>query len=181
MNGTSQQVITSAAVRSMTANLAPPPTPQYLTFMLANEMFAVGILDVSEIVEYQTVTAVPMLPGYVRGVINRRGAWVPVIDLLLRFGKPASAVGRRTCIVIVEFGSADRRRILGIVVDAVNAVIDISAADIEPGPDFGAHIRRNFIQGLGRIDDRFVVLLDLEYVLSQGELNTVTVRSEATI
>ena len=165
----------------MTANLASPPTAQYLTFMMANEMFAVGILAVSEILEYQSVTEVPMMPSYVRGIMNRRGAAVPVIDLLVRFGKPSSAVGPRTCIVIVEFGSADRRRILGIVVDAVNAVIDISAAEIEPPPDFGAHIRRDFIQGMGRIDDKFVVLLDLEHVLSQEELNTVPMGSEAAI
>jgi purine-binding chemotaxis protein CheW len=173
MDTTSQQLIASPAVRSMTANVAPPPAAQYLTFMLASEMFAVGILDVNEILEYQSVTEVPMMPNHVRGIINRRGAAIPVMDLLVRFGKRSSAVGPRTCIVIVEFGSADRRRILGVVVDAVNAVVDICAAEIEPPPDFGAQIRRDFIQGIGRINEKFVVLLDLDYVLSHDELNTV--------
>jgi len=165
----------------MTTNLLLPQTEQYLTFMLAGEMFAVGILGVNEILEYQSVTAVPMMPAYVRGVINRRGTAVAVIDLVARFGKPSSAVGKRTCIVIVECGSADRRQVLGIVVDAVNAVLDISAAEIEPAPDFGAQIRRDFIQGMGRINEKFVVLLDLDHVLSHDELNTVAIGREATI
>lgn len=181
MNATSQQVTASPVVRSMTANLLLPQTAQYLTFMLAGEMFAVGILGVNEILEYQSVTEVPMMPAYVRGVINRRGTAVPVIDLVVRFGKPSSAVGKRTCIVIVECGSADRRQVLGIVVDAVNAVLDISAAEIEPAPDFGAHIRRDFIQGMGRINEKFVVLLDLDHVLLHDELNAIPIGREATI
>jgi purine-binding chemotaxis protein CheW len=181
MNATSQQVTASPVVRSMTANLLLPQTAQYLTFMLAGEMFAVGILGVNEILEYQSVTEVPMMPAYVRGVINRRGTAVPVIDLVVRFGKPSSAVGKRTCIVIVECGSADRRQVLGIVVDAVNAVLDISAAEIEPAPDFGAQIRRDFIQGMGRINEKFVVLLDLDHVLLHDELNAIPIGREATI
>jgi len=151
-------------------------TAQYLTFMMAGQMFGVGILGVNEILEYPSITDVPMLPVYVRGIINRRGAAIPVLDLMVRFGKPASPVDKRTCIVILELGAADRRRLLGIVVDAVNAVIDIGAADIEPPPDFGAHIRREFIQGMGKINDKFIVLLDIDHVLSIAELKTLAAR-----
>ena len=114
---------------------------QYLTFMLAGEVFAIGILAIKEIIEYHSLTEVPMMPACVRGVINLRGAVVPVMDLLARFGRPSSEVTKRTCIVIVEVEAGDERQVIGVVVDAVNEVLDIAPSDIEPPPAFGARIR----------------------------------------
>jgi purine-binding chemotaxis protein CheW len=146
--------------------VAPPEPRQYLTFMLGGEAFAIGILAIKEIIEYGNLTEVPMMPASVRGVINLRGAVVPVMDLQARFGRPASAVTKRTCIVIVETGAAEDGQVIGVVVDAVNEVLDLPAADIEPPPSFGAAIRSDFIHGMGKIRGRFVILLDVDKVLS---------------
>ncbi len=144
---------------------------QYLTFMLAQEQFAIGILGIKEIIEYQGVTEVPMMPPCVRGVINLRGAVVPVVDLLARFGRASSAVTKRTCVVIVEAGcGGGERQVMGLLVDAVNEVLDISAADIEPPPAFGARLRSDFIQGVGKVRGRFVLLLDVDRALSIDEI-----------
>jgi len=145
---------------------------QYLTFLLAQEPFAIGILAIREIIEYQGVTEVPMMPACVRGVINLRGAVVPVVDLQARFGRPSSAVTKRTCVVIVEADSGDgERHVMGLVVDAVNEVIDIAPADIEPAPAFGARIRSDFIRGVGKVRGRFVLLLDVDRALSIDEIS----------
>ena len=115
-------------------------------------------------------TDVPMMPPCVRGVINLRGAVVPVIDLLARFGRPPSAVTKRTCVVIVEArAGAGERQVSGLLVDAVNEVLDIPAADIEPPPAFGARLRSDFIQGVGKVRGRFVLLLDVDRALSIDE------------
>jgi len=102
---------------------------QYLTFMLAGEVFAIGILSIKEIIEYHSITEVPMMPESVRGVINLRGAVVPVMDLQARFGRSSAVVTKRTCIVIVEVASEDERQVVGVIVDAVNEVLDIDAAE----------------------------------------------------
>ncbi|WP_423200274.1 MULTISPECIES: chemotaxis protein CheW [unclassified Cupriavidus] len=143
---------------------------QYLTFQLGGEMFAIGILAIKEIIEYGTPTVVPMMPATVRGVINLRGAVVPVMDLQARFGQRPSPVGKRTCIVIVEVPNGDECQVVGVVVDAVNEVVDIGAADIEPTPSFGARIRSDFIDGMGKVKGRFVILLNLERVLSLEDM-----------
>ena len=151
--------------------LAPAPEPaQYLTFMLAGEMFAIGILAIKEIIEYGNLTPVPMMPASVRGVINLRGAVVPVMDLLARFGKPPSPVTKRSCIVIVEVANGEERQVIGVAVDAVNEVLDIAPADIEPPPAFGARIRSDFIHGMGKVKGKFVILLDLNHALSMDEI-----------
>ena len=143
---------------------------QYLTFVLGCEVFAIGILAIKEIIEYAQLTAVPMTPPYVRGVINLRGAVVPVLDLSVRFGRPASTVTKRTCIVIVEVEAAGERHDIGVVVDAVNAVLDIPSTHIEPPPAFGARIRTDFIQAMGKVDGKFVILLDVSRILAAEEL-----------
>ena len=143
---------------------------QYLTFALGGEMFAVGILNVKEIIEYGHLTEIPMMPAFIRGVINLRGAVVPVIDLSARFGGSSSTVSRRTCIVIVELGIGEERQDLGVIVDAVNEVLEIPRADIEPPPSFGARIRADFIQGMGKVDGHFVIILNVERVLSTEEI-----------
>ena len=143
---------------------------QYLTFSLGGEVFALGILNVKEIIEFGHITEIPMMPAFIRGVINLRGAVVPVIDLSARFGGSSSTVSRRTCIVIVELGIGEERQDLGVIVDAVNEVLEIPRADIEPPPSFGARIRADFIQGMGKVDGHFVIILNVERVLSTEEI-----------
>jgi purine-binding chemotaxis protein CheW len=149
-------------------------TGQYLTFVLGAETFAIGIMAIKEIIEYASLTEVPMMPAYVRGVINLRGAVVPVLDLPVRFGKPASAVTKRTCIVIIEVVLGSERHVLGLVVDAVNAVLDIPASEIEPPPAFGASIRTEFIRGMVKINSKFVILLDVDHALAADEVQALT-------
>ncbi|MBI1398325.1 MAG: chemotaxis protein CheW [Betaproteobacteria bacterium] len=152
------------------AESAQPGVSQYLTFVLGGETYAVGILRIKEIIEYGALTSVPMMPSFIRGVINLRGAVVPVVDLQARFGKTSTQVARRTCIVILEIESNGESQDIGVLVDAVNAVLDIAEADIEPPPSFGTGIRPDFVEGMGKIDGRFVIILDLSRVLSIDEL-----------
>lgn len=165
---TSQEQAAKAA-RSHAVAVASEPA-QYLTFVLGKEIFAMGILAIKEIIEYQSLTTVPMMPPCVSGVINLRGAVVPVVDLSQRFGRASSEITKRTCIVIVEVHAGDERQVLGVVVDAVNEVLDISPADIEPAPAFGARIRTEFIHGMGKVHGKFVILLNVDYVLSLDEI-----------
>ena len=143
---------------------------QYLTFMLAQEQFAIGILGIKEIIEYHGLTEVPMMPPCVRGVINLRGAVVPVLDLLARFGRPSSETTKRTCVVIVEIEGVEEKHVVGLLVDAVNEVLDIAPSDIEPPPSFGARVRSDFIQGVGKVKGKFVLLLDVDRALSLDEI-----------
>ena len=152
------------------ADAADHSPQQYLTFSLGGEVFALGILNVKEIIEFGQITEIPMMPAFIRGVINLRGAVVPVIDLSARFGGSSSTVSRRTCIVIVELGDGEERQDLGVIVDAVNEVLEIPRADIEPPPSFGARIRADFIQGMGKVDGHFVIILNVERVLSTEEI-----------
>ena len=145
-------------------------THQYLTFSLHGEMFAVAILNVKEIIEYGNLTEIPMMPAFIRGVINLRGAVVPVIDLAVRFGNTTSEVGKRTCIVIVEVQEGDFRHDIGIMVDAVSEVLEIPASEIEPPPSFGAKIRADFIAGMGKVTGKFIIILNIMKVLSVEEI-----------
>lgn len=146
---------------------------QYLTFSLGGEMFAIGILSVREIIEYGQVTEVPMTPPFIRGVINLRGAVVPVVDLAVRFNRTPGAITRRSCIVIVEVDTLKGRQEMGVVVDTVSEVLEISRADIELPPAFGAQVRIDFIQGMGKVGGVFVVILDVDRVLSVDEVAVV--------
>jgi len=143
---------------------------QYLTFMLGGEVFAIGILAIKEIIEYGGVTPVPMMPECIRGVINLRGAVVPVMDFSARFGKQVTEVTKRTCIVIVEVGDG---QVAGVIVDAVNAVLEIPASEIEPPPAFGARIRTDFIEGMGKVNGKFVIILNIDNVLSTDEVEAL--------
>jgi len=145
----------------------------YLAFRLAGEVYAIDILRIREIIEYHPPTAVPMMPPAVRGVINLRGAVVPVVDLAVRFGLAATGVGKRTCIVIVEVQHGGATHVLGLMVDGVNAVLEISAGDIEPPPSFGTRANAEFIEGMARVNGRFVILLDIARVLSIDEMAAV--------
>jgi purine-binding chemotaxis protein CheW len=147
-----------------------PDQQQFLTFNLGGEIFAIGILAIKEIIEYGNLTEVPMMPEFIRGVINLRGAVVPVVDLAARFGRAGSTVTRRTCIVIIEMEADGERQDVGVVVDAVNEVLEILPQDIEPAPAFGAKIRTDFIRGMGKVNGKFVILLNVNRVLSVDEM-----------
>src|SRR5499426_818831 len=125
---------------------------QYLSFSVMGELFGVAIVSIKEIIEYRATTEVPMMPAFMRGIINLRGRVVPVIDLAVRFGRARSEATRRSCIVIVEAQQNGEQHDLGVVVDAVSAVADIADADIEPPPSFGAKLRREFITGMGKLN-----------------------------
>lgn len=143
---------------------------QYLTFMLNGETYAISILRIKEIIQYDQLTEVPRMPNFIRGVINLRGAVVPVIDLSARFGKQPTKVGRRNCIIIIEVEVGEETQNVGVMVDAVNAVLDIPANEIEPAPTFGANIRADFIAGMGKINGKFVIILNIQYVLSMDDM-----------
>lgn len=143
---------------------------QYLTFVLGGEMFAIPILNIKEIIEYGNVTTVPMMPEFIRGVINLRGSVVPVVDIAVRFGRKSTEVTRRTCIVIIEMENQGERQDIGVIVDAVNEVIEIPRSDIEAAPSFGARIRTDFIAGMGKVAGKFVILLEVDQVLSIDEM-----------
>lgn len=144
---------------------------QYLTFRLGSELYAIGIANIKEIIEFGSVTPVPMMPEFIRGVINVRGAVVPVIDLLARFGKGVSQATKRTCIVIIELDCEGETQSVGVMVDAVNEVLEIPAADIEPAPAFGAGLRADFIGGMAKVGGKFIILLDIGRVLSVDEIS----------
>ncbi|GAB4256232.1 MAG: chemotaxis protein CheW [Methylomicrobium sp.] len=144
---------------------------QYLTFMLGGEVYALGILNIKEIIAYGELTEVPMMPDFVRGVINLRGSVVPVIDLTARFGKGMTGIAKRSGIVIVETESeAAETQDIGIIVDAVNEVVDIAKQEIEPPPSFGTGIRPDFINGMAKSNGRFIILLNGNRVLSVDEM-----------
>lgn len=165
---------TPSAANTTAAAASSGQVGQYLTFLLGTETFAIGILAIKEIIEYDSLTEVPMMPLYVRGVINLRGAVVPVLDLPVRFGKAANAVTKRTCIVIIDVVLGSQQHVLGLVVDAVNAVLDIPASEIEPPPTFGASVRTEFIRGMVKVNNKFVILLDVDRTLAADELQSLT-------
>ena len=168
MNAIAPDLQASVAGKSAAADQG-----QYLTFMLSGEPFAIGILCIKEIIEYSGLTEVPMMPACIRGVINLRGAVVPVLDLSVRFGKPPSPITKKTCIVIVEVHTGEESHDMGVVVDAVNAVLEIPRSEIEPPPAFGAKIRTDFIEGMGKVNGHFVILLNVNQVLSIDEIGAM--------
>jgi purine-binding chemotaxis protein CheW len=164
----------SERLPAATGSPAQPDQQQYLTFILGGEAYAMGILAIKEIIEYGNLTEVPRMPPFIRGVINLRGAVVPVIDLSARFGKQATKVTRRTCIVIIEVSSGEETQDVGVMVDAVNAVLEIPPQEIEPPPSFGANIRTDFMSGMGKVGGKFVIILNVQNVLSVDEMATLS-------
>ena len=145
-------------------------TQQYLTFSLGEELFATDIRTVREIIQHASMTLVPLMPDFVRGVINLRGAVVPVIDLQSRFGRSTSVVGKKTCIVIFDASSEGEKIELGLMVDAVSEVIQIEPAQIEAPPQFGTSVQRDFIRGIGKVQEDFIVILDIERALNINDM-----------
>jgi purine-binding chemotaxis protein CheW len=144
---------------------------QVLCFSAAGSTYAMGIAAIKEIIEYGTLTTIPLMPAFIRGVINLRGAVLPVIDLAARLGFEPAKPSRRTCIVIVELRHEDEVFDMGVVVDGVSEVLELGPEDLEPAPSFGANIRSDFIQSMARIRGRFVIVMRLEQVLSIEEVS----------
>jgi purine-binding chemotaxis protein CheW len=142
---------------------------QYLTFSLLGEEYAVGILKVREILEYDTVTRVPKAPAWVRGAINLRGRVVPVVDLAVRFGQAPSEISKRTCIVILDVDMGGETAVVGILADSVSQVIDLKAEETLPPPSFGTKARVDDLLGVAPVGKKFALILDVDRVLSWDE------------
>jgi purine-binding chemotaxis protein CheW len=143
---------------------------QYLTFIIGGEEFAISLLKVKEIIEYDIVTEIPKTPEWIRGVINLRGSVVPVIDLAVKFRQSPIVARKMTCIVITEVQSGDEAAVMGIMVDSVRQVVDLRAQDIEEPPTFGSRVNVDYLLGMARSGKKFCLLLDTEKVLSTDEL-----------
>ncbi|NUT85197.1 purine-binding chemotaxis protein CheW [Pseudomonas corrugata] len=157
---------------SISASRLPTPgtaAPQYLTFSVGREMFAVGTLCVREIVEYGLITPLPMAPPTVRGITNLRGAAIPVLDLGLCFGGAPTLENPRTCIVMLEVRGSGVAGLVGIIVDAVSEVLEIPAEQIEPAPALQGRLSPAFVVGIGKLSDHFVLLLDIEHLLNSDD------------
>ncbi|MDR3672053.1 MAG: chemotaxis protein CheW [Holophaga sp.] len=168
--------------KRQTQALAAAPVEQraqYLAFTLGQETFAMDIRSIREVIQFGGVTEVPLMPPFIRGVINLRGSVVPVIDLLVRFGRPAATVAQRACIVILELVQEECTAELGILVDNVSEVLSIAASEVEPAPTFGSDLRTEFLAGVARVNDHFVILLDVNHVLSVEELAALVDRNQA--
>ncbi|OGU17362.1 MAG: chemotaxis protein CheW [Geobacteraceae bacterium GWC2_53_11] len=145
-------------------------TTQYLTFKLDEEIFALDVAKVREILEYSTVTKVPRTPDFMRGVINLRGSVVPVIDLRLKFGMTATEQTINTCIIVAEVGMDDEIILLGALADSVQEVNEMEPAQIEAAPHIGTRLSTDFIKGMGKQDNHFVMILDIDKVFQTDEL-----------
>ncbi len=155
---------------------------QYLTFKVGTEVFAIPIENIREIIEFSGLTEIPMMPDFLRGVINLRGAVVPVVDLSARFGRAATVVSRRTCIVILEVMQDEHMLALGVMVDAVNEVLTVEPHQMEPRPSFGAKVRAEFIEGMISLGERFVIALDIQQVLAVAEMaSLIGINSEDAV
>jgi len=148
-------------------------TTQYLTFKLEDEVYATDIAQVREVLEYSRVTKVPRTPDYMRGVINLRGRVVPVLDLKLRFGMSRTEQTVNTCIIIVEVNMEGDKMIIGALADSVQEVIEMDPSVIEPPPKIGTKLNTDFIRGMGKRDEQFVIILDIDKVFSSENLDAV--------
>lgn len=143
---------------------------QYLTFCIRDEQFGLPLNSTREVIEYGEITSVPLMPDFLSGVINLRGEVVPVIDLAIRLGRKPLEIHRRTCVIIVEITADGQQITLGLLADAVREVSEFDVVDIEDAPSFGAKIRADFIAGIAKSQNQFIVLLDAEKTLSVKEL-----------
>jgi purine-binding chemotaxis protein CheW len=143
---------------------------QHLTFMIGGEEYAISLLKVKEIIEFDTVTEVPKTPEWIRGVINLRGSVVPVVDLAVKFRQAPSIAGKLTCIVITEVECEGAATVMGIMADSVRQVIDLKPQDVEPPPTFGTRVKVDYLLGMARSGKKFCLILDTEKVLSTDEL-----------
>ena len=149
-------------------------TTQYLTFKLEDELFALDIGKVREVLDFTSITKVPQTPDYMRGVINLRGSVVPVVDLRLKFGKSAAEQTVNTCVIIVEVEMDGEMVVVGAMADAVQEVLDLEPDQIEPPPRMGTKLNLDFIRGMGKHADQFIIILDIDKVLTADEVAMVS-------
>jgi len=153
---------------------------QYLTFILAGEEYGVDILRVQEIKGWDSVTPIPNAPAYIKGVINIRGTIVPVIDLRLRFNIEALEYGLMTVMIVLKVFNGDKHRIMGVVVDAVSDVYDITSDQIRPTPDFGAGVNVEYLKGLATVNDKMVILLDIDNLMNTEDMHLMSLNQSQT-
>lgn len=163
----------------MSTTLTATEPMQYLTFHLGGEEYAIGILQVREILQFEEVTRVPSAPAPVRGVLNLRGSVVPVVDLGIKFGTGETEVTRRTCIVIVEVHAGTETVVMGVLADAVSQVVELTPDEIEAPPSFGTRVRSDFLHGMARTGQRFSLVLDIDRLLSPAELHRLAGSDDA--
>ncbi len=147
---------------------------QYLTFRLGEEVFAIDIAQVREVLDYTPVTRVPRTPDFMCGVINLRGSVVPVVDMRLKFGMPKTEKTINTCIIIMEISAEGGRAQMGALADSVQEVVELEPGSIEPAPKIGAGLRVDFIKGMGKRDEKFIIILDIDRVFSEEELSDIS-------
>lgn len=148
-------------------------TVKYLSFTLGKDHYAIDVMHIRRIVEYVEPLHVPLVPSFVKGVLHLLGSVVPVIDLSIYFNNTPTPITRQTCIIVVEIHDSGRHLDIGIMVDTVNNVVEFSAKDILPAPDFSNRLRNHFVQGMSKIGERFVLLLELNGIFSRDELQLV--------
>jgi purine-binding chemotaxis protein CheW len=148
-------------------------TSQYLTFKLEEEVFALDIGKVREVLDFTAVTKVPQTPDFMLGVINLRGSVVPVVDMRLKFGMTRTETTVNTCFIIVEIAIDGETTVLGALVDSVQEVMDLDPDQIEPPPRIGTRLKTRFIKGMGKRDNQFIIILDIDKVFSADELAMV--------
>ncbi len=166
MNTTAKQAMENQAGMEALAG-------KYLTFYLGDEGYGLEILKVQEIIGLQTITKMPGTPGYVKGVINLRGKVIPVVDLRLKFGMEQQETTRKTCIIVVQVQRGDAGLIIGIMVDEVSEVLNISEDQIEAAPAMGTQVDTHFILGMAKTEDAVKILLDIDQVLSAEEMSAL--------
>ncbi len=146
---------------------------QYLSFKIGEELFAVDVAKVREVLEIMPITKIPRAPEFMKGVINVRGTVVPVVDLRIKFGMDEAEDTVDTCIVVMEVEMETETIVLGTKVDAVEEVVDLDSDQIEPAPKIGTHLNTEFIKGIGKREDKFIILLDIDKMFSSEELSLV--------
>jgi purine-binding chemotaxis protein CheW len=156
-------------------------TIQFLTFKLEDELFALDIGTVREVLDFTSITKVPQTPDYLRGVINLRGSVVPVLDLRLKFGMTMAEQTVNTCVIIVEIEMDGEKLVLGAMADAVQEVLDLEPGQIEPPPRIGAKLNTNFIRGMGKHGDQFIIILDIDKIFTLDELDLVNDQNQAAV
>lgn len=171
-------LVASPLSTTTSTEMAEQVPRQFLTFNLKTELFCLPIESIKEIIGVSKITPVPMVPDFILGIINLRGLVVPVIDLAVRFGWPQSTITKRSCVVIIEVEHEEATLVLGLIIDSVSEVIEMSPENIGDAPSFGSKIRTDFIRNMIKINDEFVVVLDVHNVLSVEELSMMQNVSE---
>jgi len=153
---------------------------QYLTFTLDNEQYAISVAKVREVLEHTKITKLPRTAVFMKGIINLRGAGVPVIDLRLKFGLAETPITKDTSIIVMEVESQDGAVVVGALADAVHEVVDIDDKAIEPAPRFGTRLAAEFIKGVGKKDDLFIIILDIDKIFNAEEIQVLAAGKEET-